>query len=282
MKAVIVIPAHNEAAVIKRTLETLLDGLSDQTRVIVACNGCTDDTAKIARSFGAPVEVHDITESSKVAAINHAEEGLDDFPRLYQDADVLLSGVSAEKLIARLKEPGVVSAEPIARYDTSSCSFLVRVFYRVWSALHSQDVGRIGCGVYSLTRESRARFDVFPSIIADDGYVRAHFNPGEIQVVDDAGTVVFAPRTIRALIRAKARVRIGVNELQQTFPELWSERESVSQPFLSKVLRLSPLLWPQIPLYALIQFAIRRRASALSGTTQAKVWSRDDSRPVAD
>jgi glycosyltransferase involved in cell wall biosynthesis len=281
MHAVIVIPAHNEAAVIKRTLETLLNGLSDQTRVIVACNGCTDATAEIARSFGERVEVHDIPESSKIAAINHAEDGLEDFPRLYQDADVLLSGESAEKLIALLRKPGVVSAEPIARYDTSNCSFLARVFYRVWTALHCQDVGRIGCGVYSLTRESRARFGAFPPIIADDGYVRAHLGPDEIRQVDDASTVVFGPRTIRALIRAKARVRIGVNELQQQFPELWSGRERVSQPFMSKVFRLSPLIWPQLPIYAVIQFAIRRRASALSGTAQAKVWSRDDSRPVA-
>ena len=282
MKAVIVIPAHNEAAVIKRTLETLLDGLTDQTRVIVACNGCTDETADIARSFGDPVEVLAISESSKIAAINHAEEGLKDFPRLYQDADVLLTGASAERLIGRLNEPGVVSAEPIPHYDTSGCSFLVRVFYRVWCALHAHDVGRIGCGVYSLTRESRGRFESFPPIIADDGFVRAHFTPGEISRVENASTVVFAPRTVRALIRAKARVRLGVYELKDRFPELWSERERVGQSFFSKVLRLSPLLWPQVPIYSVIQLAIRRRASAVSGTAQAKVWSRDDSRPAAD
>ena len=281
MPAVIVIPAHNEAAVIKRTLDHLLNGLGDQTRVLVACNGCTDDTAERARSFGDRVEVHDIPESSKVAAINHAEEGLDAFPRLYLDADVLLSGADAQKLIQRLEEPGVVAVEPLARYDTSQCSFLVRVFYRVWVALHCSDVGRIGCGVYCLTRESRKRFGVFPSIIADDGYVRAHFTPEEIVRVDDASTVVFAPRTIQALIRAKARVRIGVNEVQQRFPELWKGRERVSQPLRGKLLRLSPSLWPQFPLYALIQCAIRRRAAALSGTPRAKVWSRDDSRPVA-
>jgi cellulose synthase/poly-beta-1,6-N-acetylglucosamine synthase-like glycosyltransferase len=48
----VIIPAHNEAGVIERTLGRLAPLAGDrQVEVIVACNGCTDDTAELARGF---------------------------------------------------------------------------------------------------------------------------------------------------------------------------------------------------------------------------------------
>ena len=52
----ILIPAHNEGAVISETLESLKhQTLSDAQRVIVLADNCTDDTADVARSAGAEV-----------------------------------------------------------------------------------------------------------------------------------------------------------------------------------------------------------------------------------
>ena len=281
MNAAVIIPAHNEAGMIKRTLTTLLDGLSDQTRVIVSCNGCTDATAEIARSFGDRVLVHDLPESSKVVALNHAEQDLEEFPRIYLDADVLLSGIDAEKLFDRLREPGVLTVEPGRRYATDHCSFLVRAFYKVWVALHCQEAGRIGCGAYCLSKLGRERFGAFPSIIADDGYVRAHFRPDEIIQVEGTHTLIFPPRTMRGLVPAKARVRIGCSELAARFPDLYNENEERSRSLRAKLLGLPPSIWPLLPIYFLAQFKIRRRVAALAGTPEARVWTRDDSRPPA-
>ena len=54
----IVIPAHNEGRVIRRLLEQLINGADPgEMDIIVIANGCTDDTAEVAASFGAAVRV---------------------------------------------------------------------------------------------------------------------------------------------------------------------------------------------------------------------------------
>lgn len=59
-KFLIMIPAHNEAAVIGQLVENLnnLDYPKDLYEVCVIADGCTDDTAKIARGLGAEVVEH--------------------------------------------------------------------------------------------------------------------------------------------------------------------------------------------------------------------------------
>ena len=48
----VIIPAHNEASVIGRALFPLAPlAAGDHVQVIVACNGCTDNTAELARRF---------------------------------------------------------------------------------------------------------------------------------------------------------------------------------------------------------------------------------------
>ena len=54
----VIIPAHNEERVISRLLEALTLGHTPgELEIIVVCNGCSDDTAGVARGFGAPVQV---------------------------------------------------------------------------------------------------------------------------------------------------------------------------------------------------------------------------------
>jgi cellulose synthase/poly-beta-1,6-N-acetylglucosamine synthase-like glycosyltransferase len=54
-KVNVLVPAHNEATGISTTLETLLPQLTTQDRLIVIADNCDDDTAAIARRFGATV-----------------------------------------------------------------------------------------------------------------------------------------------------------------------------------------------------------------------------------
>lgn len=55
LKTAILIPAHNESLVIRKTLQCLMTYLTDDEQVVVVADNCTDDTAAIARSF--PVTV---------------------------------------------------------------------------------------------------------------------------------------------------------------------------------------------------------------------------------
>ena len=60
--------------------------------VVVVCNGCTDQTAELARSCGYQVRVVELASASKPAALRIGDAAALAFPRLYLDADVILPG----------------------------------------------------------------------------------------------------------------------------------------------------------------------------------------------
>ena len=102
----IVIPAHNEASIIERTLRSILScKLDRELEIIVVANGCTDDTAARARAVPGPITVIETPIGNKVHALNLGDREARHFPRAYLDADILLesskfpkvSGVSAGK-----------------------------------------------------------------------------------------------------------------------------------------------------------------------------------------
>lgn len=75
----IVVPAHNEAAVIERTVNSLLalDWPAAQRRIVVVADNCRDDTAALARVAGAEAweRQHD-SERGKGYALRFAYERL--------------------------------------------------------------------------------------------------------------------------------------------------------------------------------------------------------------
>lgn len=215
----IIIPAHNEENVIGRCLDALLDGVREgELEVIVACNGCTDGTAERARAYGSPVKVLEIETASKTAALNAAERVATCLPRLYVDADVVLPLSAARSLASALGRNGHLLAAPVPVTDTTASSWAVRAFYDVWLSLPYNQV-MVGTGVYALSRQGRERFGEFPSVIADDGFVRSRFRPEERIAVPEARVKVIAPRSLADLIRVKTRSRLGGYELSTRYPE---------------------------------------------------------------
>lgn len=55
LRVAVLVPAHNEAAVIATTLAGLLPQLRPGDRLLVVADNCTDDTAELARAAGAEV-----------------------------------------------------------------------------------------------------------------------------------------------------------------------------------------------------------------------------------
>jgi glycosyltransferase involved in cell wall biosynthesis len=54
----VIIPAHNEQAVVGRCIESLArDAGADTYQVIVVANGCSDDTAEVVRQAWERVDV---------------------------------------------------------------------------------------------------------------------------------------------------------------------------------------------------------------------------------
>ena len=143
----VVVPAHNEARVLGRLLTGLLDSGDEPVQILVVANGCTDETAEIARSFGDKVTVLETEDANKHRAMRLADAHSDVFPRLYVDADVELSGASARALAARLSDGSVLAAAPERHLPTDNCPWTIRWYYDVWSKLPVARTGLFGRGV---------------------------------------------------------------------------------------------------------------------------------------
>ena len=100
--AVIVIPAHDEAAVIGDSVRALLDNLPASVRVLVVAHNCTDETAALARAAGAEViERTDLDHRGKGFALAFAADHLKgDAPDVFAvlDADCRMDSASIRAL----------------------------------------------------------------------------------------------------------------------------------------------------------------------------------------
>ena len=108
------IPAHDEAKVIGRGLNRLFDSLGSGIEVVVVCNGCTDGTADAARVSGHPLTVIELDVASKAEALRAGDEFVTALPRVYLDADVLVSG-SAIRGARTPQPPGCLGGTPANR-----------------------------------------------------------------------------------------------------------------------------------------------------------------------
>ena len=209
----VLIPAHNEGAVIGRCLHQLFEGIDgSDLEVAVVCNGCHDDTAAVARASGYPVEVIELDEASKPAALRAGDRLLRTFPRLYLDADVVLRGPTARQVLQHLAQGGSVAARPRFRYDTTHATGIVRRYYRARSRVPAVMGSIWGAGVYGLSATGRARFGDHPDMVAEDLFVHQCFDADEIDIVDGEPVVVVAPAHYRDLLKVMRRAYRGAAE----------------------------------------------------------------------
>ena len=108
----VVIPAHDESARIGRLLGQLTAGSpAGAVELVVACNGCTDDTAAIARTFDG-VTVVEIPEASKRLALQAGDAIARHGVRAYLDADVTVTRHDLLSMVDALGD-GVLAAGPV-------------------------------------------------------------------------------------------------------------------------------------------------------------------------
>ena len=271
----VVIPAHNESSVIARTLQSIIPGARPgELDVIVVCNGCSDDTAAVARRFGPPVRVLETNIAAKTHALNLGDEAARGFPRSYADADVVITMETIRTLARRLERGDVLAVAPTPNFDLAGCSWPVRACYEIRSLLPSAQEGIGGSGVYALSEAGRSRFREFPTLTADDGYVRIQFQPEERKTLRSASSTVFPPRTIKDLIATKTRAHYGSFELAGRFPRLWQNRGVSNNKSLMRLFR-DPRLWCKLAVYCLVTTIAKHRAkNRLRSATTG--WERDN------
>lgn len=209
----VIIPAHNEEAVIARTLTSLAGVLASGTvEVLVVCNGCTDSTASVAAGF-AGVRVIETDRASKTAALNAGDAAARTWPRLYLDADIGVTEGTVDAVFRALNE-GVPAVRPAVRYDTEGAGFLVRSYYRARRNVPAGRTSLWGAGAYGLSRTGHERLAGFPDIVADDLYVDRLFGADEKRILENAPVRVLTPRSVPGLMAVLRRTYRGNRELQ--------------------------------------------------------------------
>ncbi len=273
MRGSIVIPAHDEATVIQRTLEPLAAlAASGEVEVVVAANGCSDDTVRRARQVPG-VRVLDLAEPSKVAALNAADAATDRFPRIYLDADIVAPARSVVAVLAVLATGEVLAARPPFVYDVTGSGPLVRAYYRTRLRLPGNSAALWGAGCYAMSRTGRDRFGDFPGLVADDYFVDTLFEAHEKRVVDTAPVVVRVPRNSRALRRVLRRTYGGNAQLHQHVRAASGQvpAGSGNTGALLRSVR-SPVSLGDATVYA--AFSLAGRSPSLG---RGSTWQRDDS-----
>jgi glycosyltransferase involved in cell wall biosynthesis len=209
----VVLPAHNEGAVIAANLRALLAGTEPgEVDVVVVANACGDDTAEAARDV-AGVRVLETEVPGKPNALRLGDEACRTFPRAYLDADVGLDAASLRALVRACAEPGVLACAPAPQLDLAGVGPVARRVHRVHDALIGPDRALAGAGCYVLTEEGHDRVFPMPDVISDDGLVHASFAPQERVVVAGAHSVVRPARTVSAYLNRRVRVRRGNRQL---------------------------------------------------------------------
>ena len=279
----VVIPANNEALVIRRCLDALYEGFAPGgLDVVVVCNGCADDTAAQAGSSGHPVRVLELAAASKPAALRAGDAAALAFPRIYLDADVVLPGTAARVLLERLRT-GAVAGRPPIRYDSIGASAPVRRYYRARSRVPAVLGSLWGAGVYGLSAEGRRRFGEFPDVVGDDLWVDRLFDLGEVEIVDCAPVVVTVPRRAGDLVRLLRRTYRGKAETAPNAPE----RRQATMPSTLRDLGRLAAAGPGAALDAATYGAFAAGARLSLAVAQAAVgpngarWERDDSSRAA-
>jgi cellulose synthase/poly-beta-1,6-N-acetylglucosamine synthase-like glycosyltransferase len=155
----VIVPAHNEAAVIARTVASLrkLDWPADLFRILVVADNCSDATAGIARSAGAEVlERVDLEFRGKGYALAHAfaisrQQGRADAVVVI-DADSEVSANLLEAFAARL-ECGAHAVQADYGVLNPRDSWRTRLMTIASASIHtvrSRARGRLGlsCGIH--------------------------------------------------------------------------------------------------------------------------------------
>jgi hypothetical protein len=287
----VIIPAHNEARVIGRLLSQLAPTAAPAAQqndldVIVVANGCTDDTARVAASFGPPVRVISIPVASKRAALAAGDEAASGFPRIYADADVELGTADMHALGVALLRPGVLAAAPEREFVLTERSWLVRWYYDVWTRLPEVRQGLFGRGVIGVSEAGHERISSLPPVLGDDLAASLSFTPQERAIVPGARVVIHPPRTFADLLRRRVRAAVVVTQVERAqaegaqigpIPGAPNATARTRPTDLLAIARTGPSMAARVTLFAAVAVVARARARRAVARGDFSTWLRDES-----
>ena len=269
--ATIIVPAHNESSVIRACLDSIIHQ-DHVDQVIVACNGCTDDTANKVQTYYPDVICLDIAKASKTNALNEAEKFITSYPVFYLDADTALDPQAISTITAHLQKNDLLLAAPTPNIDVSESSWVVRQYYKIWLQLPYIKDGVIGTCSFIISEAGRKRFNTFPDIINDDGFVRCCFDSHERGNIKGTSIFIKAPKTVYSLIKIKTRARLGNMQLTASNLCARPKQANYSASLKEKILSRNCIA---AFVYIGIALIIRVRAKKQYRKLDSYVWEKD-------
>lgn len=276
----VIVPAHNESAVIERCLTSLLEGSFLRTvEIVVVCNGCSDDTAALARRAAPNAVVVETELASKHGALTLGDDVASSFPRCYVDADVVVSPGALDLVAGVLDKGDVHAAAPKPLFDLSRSGRAARRFLQLWQHAPYFTDDLVGSGFYALSEIGRRRFGEFPPVVADDYFIASSFGPRERHAVDGCTFTPLLPVTLRGLVDIHIRHYGANKELAAWLTSSGEHRHvvptaSTSGSWLAPYLR-QPSWWPSIALYVAVKVVARAGGAYKYRRGKMSSWNRD-------
>ncbi len=269
----VIVPANNEAGHIEACLEAVLAQTGvpkNAIDVIVAANGCTDDTVDRARRFapdfaakGWTLVVLEIAQGGKTNALNAANDVAGSQTQAYLDADIVIEPALLGQIITALDMQAARYATGRLRI-TRARSWISRHYGKLWVRLPFMRKGSApGAGLFAVNAAGRARWDAFPDIIADDSYVRWLFTPQERTEVD-AGYRWPLVEGFSALVRVRARQDAGSDQLRALYPALEANEDKPTVTWHDQP-RLALSAPVSYAVYIAVKIAVKLRGKNTSG-----------------
>ncbi len=281
--AVVIVPAHNEAGTIEACLHAILDDPHrDQLDVVVATNGCTDNTAELAEALGHPVRVVDSPVAGKGAALNLALASTPDVDRIYVDADVVVSPGAMTAIVEAIAENDAMAAAPRIVFDTSQSTTLARLYLETWAKADYFTEGHIGTGLYAISAAGHRHIPTFADLFAEDLLPIQRFARSERVTARDATFSPLFPHNLPDLIKVQMRQQVGVIEFHEWLEEQGEQPnlDSLDRGWITKLLS-NPKNWAGVAVYAPLRVLIQIGAE-YKRRFGTRTWTRDDtSRQVA-
>ena len=281
---VVVIPAHDEAAVIGDSVRALLDTLPDLVRLLVVADNCADETASLARAAGAEVIVRtDRDQRGKGFALAFAANHLkDDAPDVLVvlDADCRMDRASIRALADAAVSGRPAQAINLLRPDRvasplvqiSTFAFMLKNLVRQRGL--QRLAGRVhltGTGMAMPFRLFQASRKVRSSIVEDLALGLELADAGHAPMLVQEASVWSGGSTEKGTLTQRRRWEGGfiATALRQGPKEVW---HGLTRANLRGVLAGLDLMVPPLALFAFLNAAALAVAALLTFVLHAAWW----------
>ncbi len=221
----LVVPAYNEAAVIARKIANLaaLSYPQDRLSIIIACDGCTDETVAIARHAAAehpacPIEIRDFSYNrGKIAVLNDVLSPLATGIVCLTDASALLSADALVIAAAHFADPRIAVVAGTYRFATEGSAGETAYWRYQVAVKHRESAlgGVIGVhGSCWFFRAGLAR-PLEPDTINDDFILPMRIVAQGYRAVYEQAIVATELEVASLALDRRRRLRIAAGNMQQ-------------------------------------------------------------------